>query len=618
MWTLVSLQGKLKGRHWEVTQCPLVIGRSFQCGVVIEDPSVSRRHCQVQLDGNRIRLKDLGSAHPPLVNADVSREGVLRAGDMLSIGSATFVVTQGQGGPRRDNQDPQDDETGDFYTGRGRDDLDGRPVTEVEGRPQSVSELVGLFELARCLSRANTRTMLNELVIGHLKEVNEFPGAAITLLSEDRREIRWYPDAAAESPTLKKSLADLLNGKGPRVLRLPPEQADSPRAEFVIAAPLLAGGRCCGALLAHSAIGQTPFCERDLNRLLSVAHVVAPYYQTAGHLERLEDTVAQLDDQAAERGPLVGKSRVLRKVRGLIRDVAPTELSILITGETGTGKELAAKMIHDGSARADGPFIAINCAAIPDHLFESEMFGHEKGAFTSADKKRKGRFALADGGTLFLDEIGELAPDNQARLLRVLESGHFHPVGAEQESHVDVRVIAATNRDLKRAIRDGRFRRDLYHRICSVEIPLPALRQRPSDIPLLAQHFARELTRDKAGDQPSLTDDALAYLQALPWTGNVRELRNAIERVTALAKAPRITPRDLTFLEALLPAAAKDAHHRDDEDGGARVQTLAEIERQHITHVLEQCNYNVSKAARMLGVHRNTLHNKIAAYGIGG
>ncbi|MBI2425332.1 MAG: sigma 54-dependent Fis family transcriptional regulator [Candidatus Hydrogenedentes bacterium] len=322
------------------------------------------------------------------------------------------------------------------------------------------------------------------------------------------------------------------------------------------------------------------------------------------------DGAATLGLRTGQGAPLLGKSRAMIEARALIRDMARTPLNILITGETGTGKEIAAQMLHEGSTRATGPLISVNCAAIPDHLFESEMFGHEKGAFTSADKKRRGRFALAHEGTLFLDEIGELSPENQARLLRVLERGVYHPVGAECESYADVRVIAATNRDLKRAIHDGRFRRDLYHRICAVEIELPPLRQRPSDIPLLAQHFFRDYGTRNKHHRLGISPEAMERLIHTPWPGNVRELRNAIERATALAKGDWITPQDLNFLN--------HAQRPGEDPMGPAFLPLAEVERQHIVKVLDACGFNISAAAKVLRVHRNTLHNKIAEYGIGG
>ncbi len=608
-WILVSKDGSRRGRHWELGAGPFVLGRALDCDIVIDDPSVSRRHCKLVIEGDEVCLEDLGSSHRALLNGEAVHKAVIGAGDTLSLGASTFVVSRGQHDGDRFAAENTDDVTLDLFGATAHDSV------VIDGRPQSNVELVHLFKLGRSLSQSRTRAELDEVVATHLERTRGYDDIALALMGKTAATPRWFPETAKTDALYPSIFEKTMERQSALLNPYRTTGEGRGRLAVVMAAPICVGGSCLGVLFARTTPRTPVFDETDLNQLLSVAQVIAPYYQTLDEMATLEETVADLDEQAGERGPLLGKSRALSKVRGLIRDVARTRLNVLITGETGTGKELAAQMIHRGSDRADGPYVAVNCAAIPDHLFESEMFGHERGAFTGADKKRQGRFPLADGGTLFLDEIGELSPENQARLLRVLEAGVFHAVGAEEESHADVRVVAATNRDLKRAIRDGRFRRDLFHRICTVEIALPALRQRPSDIPLLAQHFASELAPDTKGPRPQLTEDALAYLQALPWSGNVRELRNAIERATALAKAPQITPHDFTFLNNLLQNDPDDAPPVFPHQ---RLAPLAEIERNHITHVLEQCNYNVSKAARVLGIHRNTLHNKIAEYGIGG
>jgi two-component system response regulator HydG len=424
---------------------------------------------------------------------------------------------------------------------------------------------------------------------------------------------QWYPEERGADPNFITACERAMGEK--RALLLPALRHENgrQRLDLVMAAPLCVGGEAVGALLVRGTACELIYDETELHLLLSIAQVAAPYYRTLARVDALQHEVAVLDEGPTGGWPLLGKSRAIKEARALIRDMARTPLNVLLTGETGTGKELAAQMLHDGSSRASGPLISVNCAAIPDHLFESEMFGHEKGAFTSADKKRRGRFALAHEGTLFLDEIGELSLENQARLLRVLERGVFHPVGAERESHADVRVIAATNRELKRAIHDGRFRRDLYHRICAVEIELPPLRQRPSDIPLLAQHFFHDYTTRNKHTRLGISPEAMDRLAQAPWPGNVRELRNAIERATALGKGDWITPQDLHFL-----SHAPRPNDDPDNPSGNALLPLAEVERQHIVKVLEACGFNVSAAARVLGVHRNTLHNKIAEYGIGG
>ncbi|MBX3176257.1 MAG: sigma 54-dependent Fis family transcriptional regulator [Candidatus Hydrogenedentes bacterium] len=322
-----------------------------------------------------------------------------------------------------------------------------------------------------------------------------------------------------------------------------------------------------------------------------------------GPLPRNAPPLSTVNGQRATESALLGDSPAMRDVRDLIRRIAPAPLGVLITGETGTGKELAAEMLHQHANRASGPFIAVNAAAIPEHLFESELFGHEKGAFTGADRKRRGKFAIAHGGTLFLDEIGDLSPENQARLLRVLEKGAFHPVGAERESRADVRVLAATNKDLHHAIRQGAFRPDLYHRLAAIEINLPPLRQRPGDIPALAHYFSTQYAQKLGAAPKPCTEAALEKLQNHPWPGNVRELKNTIERAAALSRGEAIQPDDLDL--------DKSIHYSPFTIHYSLNATLSEVERMHIARVLDHCGGNISQAARMLGVHRNTLHNRM-------
>ena len=354
-----------------------------------------------------------------------------------------------------------------------------------------------------------------------------------------------------------------------------------------------------------------------VNGQLSTAAPLAT--EAKGYATAIQNTarnpLSTVNCQLSTATPLLGDSRAMREARALIHQIAPTHLGVLITGETGTGKELAAEMLHAASRRAGGPLIAVNCAAIPENLFESEIFGHEKGAFTGADRKRRGKFELAHQGTLFLDEIGELTPENQARLLRVLERGAYHPVGAEKESHADVRILAATNRNLQQAIHEGRFRQDLFYRLGAVEITLPPLRMRPSDIPLLAQFFSNQTAQKLGTAAKIITDEALVKLQEYPWPGNVRELKNCVERAAALSRGEQIEAGDieLSTVNGQLPTGISPFTLHTSLNA-----KLSEVERQHIVKVLETCGFNVSAAARRLGVHRNTLHNKIAAYGIGG
>ncbi|MGM0566501.1 MAG: sigma-54-dependent transcriptional regulator [Bacteroidota bacterium] len=278
----------------------------------------------------------------------------------------------------------------------------------------------------------------------------------------------------------------------------------------------------------------------DLNRLLVTI-------RNALERSSLVTETRKLKKRVSERYKMIGDSQALRGVRTMIEKVAPTTARVLITGENGTGKELVARQIHEKSPRSKAPFIEVNCAAIPSELIESELFGHEKGSFTSAIKQRKGDFEQADGGTLFLDEIGDMSLSAQAKVLRALEENKIVRIGGDKDINVDVRVVAATNKDLKQEIEKGRFREDLYHRLSVILIHVPALKDRKEDIPLLAEHFLADISKTMGKKAPDFTEEALESLKNLPWTGNIRELRNVTERLTILCEE-KITAEDVKQL----------------------------------------------------------------------
>jgi two-component system NtrC family response regulator len=324
-------------------------------------------------------------------------------------------------------------------------------------------------------------------------------------------------------------------------------------------------------------------------------------------LSQLERDNMTLRQQLAERGfdEIMGESAPMQKVFAAIRKVATTDASVLVVGESGTGKELAAKAIHRASARRDAPFVVINCGAIPETLLESELFGHEKGSFTHADSRRKGKFEYADGGTLFLDEIGELPLSLQVKLLRFLQEHQIERVGGREVIPLDVRVIAATNRDLKRDVADKRFRDDLYFRLGVVTITLPPLRERDGDVMLLARAFLQRFGHDHQKDIRGFSTDAADAIQRFPWPGNVRELEHRIKRAVIMADGSVVTAEDME----LEPAA-----------GASATRPLREVreeaERRHIQSVLERCEGNISRAGAELGISRPTLHELIKKYGL--
>ena len=317
---------------------------------------------------------------------------------------------------------------------------------------------------------------------------------------------------------------------------------------------------------------------------------------------------AQLDSKYGFEN-IIGASPAMQEVFETIRQAAPTRATVLIQGESGTGKELVARALHQCSPRRDGPFVPVHCAALAPTLLESELFGHEKGAFTGATERRRGRFELADGGTLFLDEIGEIDPALQVKILRVLEERKFERVGGTETLHVDVRLVAATNRDLRARVAEGAFREDLFYRLYVVNLTLPPLRERDGDVVLLAQHYLKTLAEENGKKPFALAPEAMDVLQSYPWPGNVRELRNVIERMVVLGSGSRLTAADL-------PAAVRDGGAGGLALASRAGRVLRDAERQLIADALRRHKNNRTQAAQDLGISRRTLHRKLNEFGL--
>ncbi len=334
--------------------------------------------------------------------------------------------------------------------------------------------------------------------------------------------------------------------------------------------------------------------------------------QTAGAIRRSvihEEEIRELRtriEQTAEFSGIIGKDAQMQNIYRLIEDIAPTDATVLIQGESGTGKELVARAIHRQGPRKDKPFIVINCSAYPSTLLESELFGHEKGAFTGAIRQKIGRFEQADGGTVFLDEIGEIAPSAQIKLLRVLQSQKFERVGGEETLSIDVRILAATNKDLLQEVKRSSFREDLFYRLNVIPIQLPPLRMRCNDIPLLARYFLRRFAVEQNKEIQDFSSEAMRLLLDYPWPGNVRELENSIEHTAVLAKRNKVDISDLpSAMREVTPAVASESQG-----------TIFENEKKLLQEVLHECGWNKKKAALQLGISRSTLYEKLKKYQI--
>ena len=362
-------------------------------------------------------------------------------------------------------------------------------------------------------------------------------------------------------------------------------------------------------------LGAYDFIEKppDLNRLLLTIRNAMDRAQLEVENRRMRQTIAEKVE--GEITPILGESAAISRIKETIERVAPTEARVLITGEPGTGKELVAKWVHRLSNRADGPMVEVNCAAIPSELIESELFGHEKGSFTGATKQRVGKFEQAHTGTLFLDEIGDMSLSAQAKVLRALQENKISRVGGDRSIPVDVRVVAATNKDLLERIEESEFREDLYHRLSVILVHVPPLRQRREDIPLIAQHFSERLAARNGLPPKSFDEAALDRLKRYEWRGNVRELHNVVERLLILSEGERIVERDVeAYVNPGQGSSSVVLNLMDQYEEFSDFRDRAE--QLFIEHKLREFEWNISRTAEAIGIQRSHLYNKINKYGI--
>ena len=386
-----------------------------------------------------------------------------------------------------------------------------------------------------------------------------------------------------------------------------------------LCAPIRQDGRVVGLIHLYSTRDDRLPDPEDLEFALAVADNVALALKNLGRqLELTEDLsktrfeIEQLRQQLGAESQIVGRSAVMERVQQEIARAAPSRATVLIRGESGVGKELVARAMHYASPRKKEPFVCLNCAALSESLLESELFGHEKGAFTGATERKIGKFEAADGGTLMLDEIGEMSSSIQAKFLRVLEGHPFERVGGSQAIKVDVRVIAATNRDLEQAVADRTFRRDLYFRLRVVELIVPPLRKRPEDITDLAHFFLKRYVEETGRKIQGFTPQALEQMRQYRWPGNVREMKNVVERAVVLARGELLGIEDLNLSN--LATASDSAELILGDLDQFEPRSLADVERQHILATLRKFGWNKSRAARSLGIERSTLDRKIRRY----
>jgi Nif-specific regulatory protein len=620
---LEAVSGPLKGKVFSLAAGELSIGRDPSNEISLLDSLVSRRHCIIRKEAEAFRLQDLESRNNTFVSGVPIRERVLVPGDQIRVGNSVLVF-QGPGGESSTDASFQLDATpapGAATVILRKEDalyLQPRRLESLPATARTVRDLNVLLDFSRTLNSVRGLAALQEKVLEAVLEAVPADQAAILLtedgvdgfssiMGRDRRLGANQLIRASQTilnRVLKESLAVLSSDVQSDDSYREAESLLERRVHSVLAVPLEVRGKVLGVMYLEASSPGSRFDSDLLQVATTLGNITALAIENARHLERLDGENRRLHEELNIHHSMVGESKAMREVYEFVSRVAGRDSTVLISGESGTGKELVARAVHMNSSRVDKPFVAINCAAITETLLESELFGHERGAFTGAVAQKKGKLEVAEGGTIFLDEIGELALPMQAKLLRVLQEREFERVGGTRPIKLDVRLIAATNRDLKEASRSGTFRSDLYYRLNVVSLQMPALRERREDIPLLAAFFAAQHGEKVKRRVAGISPEAQACLTRYDWPGNVRELENAIERAVVLGSTEVILAEDLP--ESILEETAASG-----QPVNALAEGIREAKKVLIERAIEQANGNYTEAAKILGVHANHLFRLI-------
>ncbi|MEN6407288.1 MAG: sigma 54-interacting transcriptional regulator [Thermoguttaceae bacterium] len=641
----------------------VTVGRSPTCQIVIKDERCSRNHLEVFLSSGQWTLRDLESRNGTMVGSEVVHgDWPLKPGDVIRVGHTQLVFVHKlseafsasndhsvarRASPTTEQESANEDEASVLSEGEPTTITHRRGHTKflTPGKDEPESE-VGVSEMGRAaarlcrlafeLAKAPDLIAMADLALTGLAEGTQADAGGLLLLpahfqgepngknleliasrsSSSHRYVR-VSDFLASTVMREGEAVLARNVMGDSTLGARDSRGEI-LATGVICAPIRRGGQVIGLLHLYSTDGSTSPSPDDLEFTLAVADTVAVAVENLRRRQELADNLTRVRTENVElrerlgiRSEIVGRSEAIRRVTEEIARAAATNATVLIRGESGVGKELVARAVHYNSPRRENVFVCLNCAALSAELLASELFGHERGAFTGATERKIGKFEAAHKGTLMLDEIGEMSPGIQAKFLRVLEGHPFERVGGSKPVKVDVRVIAATNRDLERDVAEGRFRRDLFFRLRVLEIIVPGLRKRQEDIPLLADFFLdkfnAETGRKIKGFTPAAKEQLLKYL----WPGNVRELKNVVERAVVLCRGQEIDVGDLLLTKL---ATAGDTEMSVQSSAKFAPVSLEDMERRHIFDTLNHTGWNKSKTAAILGIERSTLDRKIHRY----
>jgi transcriptional regulator with GAF, ATPase, and Fis domain len=626
---LLVIAGPSKDSTIPLPDGEATLGRDPTNALAVADASVSRKHCLLrQEEDGRFQIKDLDSRNGTLVNGLAVKEQWLRHGDEIATGDSVFLFLledEDQALPASRVEFDDSHPTAETKVIHPKEVMYLQPdrlLRELPATSQVARNLNALLKISRVVHAIRGLEELQAQLLDLIFEVVPAGRGAILLAEGTGQEFNCLyartrqagqPQLVRVSRTIalqvmKENVAilglDVPSGKLREVESLAASEVRS-----LLCVPLTVFQRSIGCIYLDSTNATNRFHEDHLQLLAAIAGISAVALDNARRLQWLEQENQRLTTEVRQEQSLVGEGTRMKEIFQFLTRVAPTESTVLLEGESGTGKELVARALHRNSHRGNKPFVAINCAAIPESLLESDLFGHERGAFTGAAVQKKGRLEVADGGVVFLDEIGELAPALQVKLLRVLQEREFERVGGTHTIKVDIRLIAATNRDLNEAVRTGEFRQDLYYRLAVVRLTMPPLREHREDIPMLTRHFVQKYAKRSKVKPKAVSREAMAALVNYEWPGNVRELENAIERALVMGSSDAVLLEDLP--ESLLEQESPAEMHEGRYHAG-----IKELKKQLILDAVEQTGGNYVEAAAILGVHPNYLHRLIRNLGL--
>jgi transcriptional regulator with GAF, ATPase, and Fis domain len=610
---LVALRGPLHGRVIEIAGERFTIGRDASSTLCLQDSAVSRRHCLLICGAGSVAIQDQSSANGTWLNGVRITEATLSSGDRFVIGDSEFLfyadvatIDEGEAdivGGRA---------TSLPFTGDATVNLPSLVAGSGVAQGRAAGNLQTILRAAALLSAAPTSVVLGRELMESLSQAIPAERGALVPADEELATQYWSANGAAEPFRVPRAILGRMQTESLAIclndVRTNADTSGTLAAAQItalMAVPLMLRDDRLGVIYLDTRDTNGRFDDEHLELLRAMSGIAAAPLARVLQVERLERENRRLEDQLGRRFDMVGDSAAMQEVYHFISRAAQIPSTVLIQGESGTGKELVARAIQRSGARANRPFVAINCAAITETLLESEFFGHEKGAFTGAVATKKGKLEAADGGVVFLDEIGEMALPLQAKLLRVLQEREFERVGGTRTIKVDIRVIAATNRRLEDMVERGTFRQDLYYRLNVVSVTVPPLRERREDIPLLAHHFLQRYGARAPRKVTGISKEARRCLTEHEWPGNVRELQNAIERAVVMGAAEEILPEDFpdSIVEATMPKAG-GGHGPT----GTLHDAIHDMKRQLVLNALERANGNHTDAARLLGIHPTNLY----------